>query len=422
MFNVKTLTLLTLVICINVLGDIADIATLRNTPVVNNSRVYVVCYSSQGDNGQGWFRGVTGQPQDTYIDDGGTIIVPNNGDGSAAWLREYKSVGNVSWFGAKGDCTNDDTSAIQAAFDATGIKTLKFNSGTYKVSAASGSCLTLSHAKRLVGEKGTRILGLSLGTSVDLLTIAITDADGYGDVRQWGMDSVSCAQSGGGRHALVITGGMQIISSYIRNCSFSGNESVGGYALYVYNNLAHSTIDNNTFSNSIYMACYDANVISKNVFFGTRVAITYDLVNGVINNVVRNNTIVNRDGAVHVINGDKVQIHGNQVELYQPYGESQSLTSSFIWLEGRDRICKGCEIIGNNLGGGTNLDNSIYIENGQRNVISKNRLVAVNNAEIYLAAGNRQLWCTERRSNIIFGKRMDVGRRILQVRRWQYKF
>jgi len=70
------------------------------------------------DGGGGVWQYVSGASAGTYTDNLGTVLVPTGGDGSATWLRLYSGPVNVRWFGAQGDCTTDDTSAIQAALDA----------------------------------------------------------------------------------------------------------------------------------------------------------------------------------------------------------------------------------------------------------------------------------------------------------------
>lgn len=67
---------------------VENIDTLRSI-TGNNGRDYMLVkfHTSEGDGGGGEFYLVDGESPGTYVDNGGTIIVPTGGDGSAAWLR-----------------------------------------------------------------------------------------------------------------------------------------------------------------------------------------------------------------------------------------------------------------------------------------------------------------------------------------------
>lgn len=84
-------------------------------------RYYLLGYHTRvGDGGGGLFRGVTGAAEGTYVDNGGTVIVPIGGKGTDAFHRVYTSPVNVRWFGAIGDGETNDFMAIQSAFDTVG--------------------------------------------------------------------------------------------------------------------------------------------------------------------------------------------------------------------------------------------------------------------------------------------------------------
>lgn len=99
-----------------------SIASLRevNVSLFNaGATAYVDSYyvSTIPDGGGGEFYFVSGAAPGTYIDNGGTIIVPTGGDGSAAWLRTGVSSLDVRWFGAKEGGLVDATEFFQAAHD-----------------------------------------------------------------------------------------------------------------------------------------------------------------------------------------------------------------------------------------------------------------------------------------------------------------
>lgn len=90
------------------------VATLRTIAPNTSRKIWLAYHTTPGDGGHGMFRAVTGAALGTYVDNGGTIIVPTDGDGSAAFLREYSGAVFPHWFGAAGDGTTDDSTAFAA--------------------------------------------------------------------------------------------------------------------------------------------------------------------------------------------------------------------------------------------------------------------------------------------------------------------
>jgi hypothetical protein len=76
--------------------------------------IFVSGYSAPYDGGQGYF---IWDPVATFAANGGTIIAVT-GVATGRWMRVYDVNIWVTWFGAKGDGTTDDSPAIQAAINA----------------------------------------------------------------------------------------------------------------------------------------------------------------------------------------------------------------------------------------------------------------------------------------------------------------
>jgi hypothetical protein len=113
--------------------------------------VQVLGYYEAGDGGGGpdriWDEG---QIPEFYVDNGGSVIVPNAGDGSAAWLIKNLGSLDIGWFGATAS-SSDNVIAIQATHDACiNGGTLTSPYGHFKTSP-----LNFSKNIRIVGQ-GTR--------------------------------------------------------------------------------------------------------------------------------------------------------------------------------------------------------------------------------------------------------------------------
>lgn len=99
-----------------------------------NERVSVLGYHSAGDGGGGefWWDSAS-----SATDNGGTILAADAG-GVGRWRALHGGSVTVKQFGAKGDNSNDDTAAFQAAID-SGVNHIFIPEGGYRISA-----LTLS--------------------------------------------------------------------------------------------------------------------------------------------------------------------------------------------------------------------------------------------------------------------------------------
>jgi hypothetical protein len=79
----------------------ASIAALKALTIEANTAYIVESYHASVAGGGGTFRTVTGASAGTYVDNGGTIILPTGGDGSSAYLRVYEFFVDIRAFGAR---------------------------------------------------------------------------------------------------------------------------------------------------------------------------------------------------------------------------------------------------------------------------------------------------------------------------------
>lgn len=298
---------------------------------------------------------------------------------------------SVKDFGAKGDGTTDDTAAIQAAFDSDGLAAIFFPAGTYRITGSGAAALTLTKNRNLIGcNRASTLQGASLPATTALLKIAFSDNGGFLDVRGWSMEGLTINPVTG-KYAIDISSGFQILSSQIVNCQFGTSSAPDGYSIYIKDNWAHSKIDSSRFATA-YMGCMDANVISKCLTFGAGIAVTFDCINGVRNNTVKDCTLVNRDGQLKILNGDNIRFENNQCELAQGIvpPTNQSNPAAMVHIVGVDRPVVNTVITKNNFGGGTSLDYSVYVDNAIKTVIEgDNQFIAVNIADVHFTANSR---------------------------------
>lgn len=111
------------------IGGVPSFEALRLVqPTSVGQRILLRSYYQGGTTGGGEFVARAG----TATDDGGTICVPT-GSSTWYWQRVSLSDFNVSWFGAVGDSSTDNTTAIQNAMNAAssyGIATVRFPAST----------------------------------------------------------------------------------------------------------------------------------------------------------------------------------------------------------------------------------------------------------------------------------------------------
>ncbi len=121
---------------------------------------YVTYRSTAGDGGGGMFRFVSGDQSTSVTNDPGegVWLAPDSDDtgASGAWKRIFTGAANLRWWGATGDASTDDTTAVQNAFnwmeqvaqDETDTRTLFVPLGKYKLT----STITMTEGFLVLGE------------------------------------------------------------------------------------------------------------------------------------------------------------------------------------------------------------------------------------------------------------------------------
>ena len=199
---------------------VATIAALRLLPVVADKAVQPLGYYAAGDGGGGPVRvGKTGAAPGTYVDNGGSIIVPTGGDGSGAWVWEHSGPVSVKWFGAKGDGVADDTAAIQAAITASNGNVDFGSSGTYLVTGPIGlptKFITDAGSFNLVGSGAEILVASSEAIFTSERSLATPESTSNLYTSKINVTGLNFRGSG----TAVVFNGDRLYNLYALNCNF----------------------------------------------------------------------------------------------------------------------------------------------------------------------------------------------------------
>lgn len=176
----------------NVPTLIAETASdLRAIDPINGRIAWTACFSDPDDGGGGTWTGVTGAVAGTYTHNGGTVIVPVGGNGSAAWLRQDADPKLPAWFGAVPGGVTDAKAALALCFAGGGRVRID---DTYLV---QGGNLALASNLRLFGNGTLMVDSATLNpllTGTGLSNIRIKDLTLLGNADdQQSTSSGSCS-------------------------------------------------------------------------------------------------------------------------------------------------------------------------------------------------------------------------------------
>lgn len=208
-------------------------------------------YYANGDGGHGQYRY---DASSVAAVNGGTVI--NAASGIGRWILLGDSIINVRQFGAKGDGSTDDTSAIQAAIDyaATIIQNIipsKVDFVNASVRVPSGR---FKHNATIVIKEGVKLKGDSKSSSMLVsagLAIAVQMGGASREHSSVVLENICVAGDG----VTATTKGVYfercIRSSYIRDCQIFGFGynvyGVNTWALQILDNFIHDALKNNIF-------------------------------------------------------------------------------------------------------------------------------------------------------------------------------
>jgi len=330
----------------NLLQVVSTVTTLRTIPPNTSRNLRTAGVDAANDGGGGDWYAVTGDAPGTHVDNVGTIIVPNGGDGSTAWLRLTGERLAVIWFGAKGDGVTDDTTAIDLAitYQKTLASYLWFHLGTFLTdpiaissgqvvlsgnctlklnAAATGHLFTLTGGSlNITGEGENFILDgnkanqtMSAGLGPDLIsstTRAILDNVKFLNGQRYGFKT----NTGADRSSLknIEGSGMDNVQIFLENTNYCQIDNIvcndGGTLVHVRNASSHNTISNinaritkaNNFAVELWAADAGGGTpVSTNPKFNTITNVTVDgnntsggiSISGASHNTLTNLTVKN---------------------------------------------------------------------------------------------------------------------------------
>ena len=182
-------------------NSVAALKAVSVTGLLTGQQCHVGGYATVGDGGGGTFVYDSASSATETI---GTIVSPNSGAGR--WLRIFSGAVNVKWFGAKGDASTDDATAIQLAINTAGAGGAVYfpavASGAYYKTAAELT-YTANYLK-LFGAPGTEVRNVGAGacfkfTGCQFLTIEDLNirgdggSQGAGATGTYGIDFDGCS-------------------------------------------------------------------------------------------------------------------------------------------------------------------------------------------------------------------------------------
>lgn len=304
---------------------------------------------------------------------------------AASPLWDIRQVGAVDITGA-----TDMRGLLEEAFAAAPIgSTLYVPPGVLKVSKATALgaayCLQVTRQVNLWCDGVIRADLSDLDSAIDIFNIAVSDAGGNGDVRnmQWRLRSFF---NGGGRSSIRLEPNLPVIRFALLG---GGIQGLNGPAAFFGGNIAGTICERVDVSNGLEFGEFggvfhaDQITVKSCNIHGDRTAVKIDAIFGAYTHLIQGNFLVSKNGAVDIVNGSQVKILDNQIE--QNGLNAHPYTTS-IAIQGTRFASESCDILGNNFGGGTNVNYSILTVNANKTAIDRNDFNVPGSADIVLAS------------------------------------
>lgn len=226
---------------------IAELKAINVASVVDGSSTNVLGYYAAGDGSGGVFIYNFGS---VAADNGGTVIAPTAGAGR--WLRVYTGAISVDWFGAVGNGTTNDTTAITSAITAAGANGLVlFSSGkTYRTI----SQITVPADGMVLQGYGATITSATEAQFRKFLFSSRT----RGSVRGIRFNCLQSVALGG-----AAAGVIEIVNSSdinVRDCEFNDVVNEG---VYILGSSTRCVVANNRFSRNFCAIFSDDNTVNQ---------------------------------------------------------------------------------------------------------------------------------------------------------------
>ena len=318
--------------------NIASLRLTSGTTQANSAQT--LGYYSAGDGGANEFYWSS---TSTATDNGGTIIKPTSVSGAGRWLAIDAYTINVRQFGAKGDGSTDDTTAIQAAINVSYGKTLYVPAGSYYINTVTNSAiLSIAGRIKIVADFGAAFLyGAAAGDTVDVIRIdpqTVAD-EGVEIDGLWIYEKTGSPARDVIRINLDATHGLKKLR--LSNCLFRAKT---GYAVSCFNStylntngLFFTDIDKCEFVGGFYSDGHgDTTRIANSAFTGQNRGIEIEMLPssagaGASSSLsITNNNITSTGGAIFIRNGRNVMIEGNNIEQLTDFSGNYCIQLNYV--------------------------------------------------------------------------------------------